>query len=262
MITIADPTPVGDLREWRRLRNLSQLELALRAGTSARHLSFLETGRAQPSREMVLNLAQQLGVPLRVRNDLLLAAGFAPVYRETGLGEPALAAARSAFDRLLVAHEPYPAIVVDFQRNIISSNRGLVVFTEGAAPELLEPPINSLRLALHPRGMAPRVVNFGGFSYHVMEGLASRIATTGDERLRQLQRELTSYPGVVLEQPIAPDPMEAVAVPILLRFRGHELHFYNTFTTFAMPRDITLTEIALEAFYPVNPETAEVLNSL
>src|SRR5438874_3787207 len=158
--TAARRAPIGELlRAWRRRRSLSQLELALEADVSSRHVSFLETGRARPSRDMVLRLAEHLEIQLRERNGLLLAAGYAPLYAERSLDEPEMAAVGQALERFLRAHEPYPAIVIDRHHNLVSANDALGVIIEGVAPELLEPPANALRVALHPDGMAPRVLN-------------------------------------------------------------------------------------------------------
>src|SRR4051794_23466229 len=183
------------LRDWRQRRRLSQLELALEAGVSARHLSFVETGRSRPSEQMVLHLAEQLEVPLRERNRLLLAAGYAPVYQQRGLYEPELAPVKQALDQLLKAHEPFPAVVIDRASNLVAANDAVGLLTQGVAPHLLAPPVNVLKLALHPEGMAPRITNLGEWRAHLLEDLRVQIDETGDEELEALYEELESYPG-------------------------------------------------------------------
>ncbi len=241
--------PVGELlRAWRRRRSLSQLELALDAAVSTRHVSFLETGRARPSREMVLHLAEHLEVPLRERNALLLAAGYAPVYRERSLDTPEMATVRDALDRFLRAHEPYPAVVVDRHHNLLAANDALGVLTDGVAPELLEPPANGMRVALHPRGMAPRTINFEEWSAHLMQRLRRQATITGDPVLELLYDELAQYPGVSLEP--ARDEMSGAEIVLPLRLRdadGDELAFFTTLSTFGTAVDITLAELAIEA---------------
>jgi transcriptional regulator with XRE-family HTH domain len=247
------------LREWRKRRNLSQFDLALRSAVSGRHLSFIETGRARPSREMVLHLAQRLDIPLRDRNRLLLAAGYAPLFSERSLEEDAMAPVRAALDRFLAAHEPYPAVVVDRRWDIVAANRALGLLTEGVAPALLEPPANALRATLHPDGLAPRIVNFGEWSRHLLSRLHRQAETTGDEAARALYDELASYPGVVSEaEPGDEDPAE-ILLPLQLHHGDGELTLFSTVTTFGTPLDITLSELAIEAFYPADEATADVL---
>jgi transcriptional regulator with XRE-family HTH domain len=254
------PAPVGELlRAWRQRRNLSQLELALNAVVSARHLSFLETGRARPSREMVIRLAEELEVPLRERNALLLAAGYAPLYAARSLDAPEMASVRQALDRFLRAHEPYPAIVIDRYHNLIAANDALDLLLEGVDPELLEPPANALRIALDPRGMAPRTLNLAEWSGHLLRRVRREAQVTGDERLTSLHDELARYPGVqtVIEHPVDLDPSDIV-LPLRLRDadgRG-ELAFFSTLSTFGTAADVTLSELAIEAFYPANARTA------
>ncbi|MGI8903292.1 MAG: helix-turn-helix domain-containing protein [Solirubrobacteraceae bacterium] len=181
MAAVPAPAPIGDLlRSWRHRRSLSQLELSLDAAISSRHLSFVETGRARPSREMLLYLAEHLEVPLRERNGLLLAAGYAPVYRERSLQTPEMASVRQALDRFLRAHEPFPAIVIDRRHELLAANDALHVLTDGVAPELLQAPANALRVALHPDGMARAIVNFGEWSAHLMGQLRREASATGD----------------------------------------------------------------------------------
>lgn len=249
--------PVGDqLREWRRRRRLSQLDLALNADISSRHLSFVETGRATPSREMLLHLADQLGVPLRERNAMLLAAGYAPAYAERPLDAPELAAARRAVDLVLKAHEPFPAFAVDRHWSLVAANDAVGLLLEGVAPELLEPPLNVLRIALHPRGLAPRVLNLAEWRAHILERLGQQIAATADPDLQALLAELSTYP--------APDAATyrdfgGVVVPLRLRTQAGDLSFIGTITVFGTPVDVTLSELAIEAFFPADEATAQAL---
>jgi transcriptional regulator with XRE-family HTH domain len=256
----AQRAPIGELlRSWRRRRSLSQLELALEADVSSRHVSFLETGRARPSREMVLRLADHLDIPLRERNRLLLAAGYAPLYVERSLEEPEMAPVHQALDRFLRAHEPYPAIVIDRHHNLVSANDALGGLTEGVAPELLEPPANALRVALHPRGMAPRTLNLPEWSAHLLHRLRREAALTADPELRRLHDELAAYPGVCLDPPREDGAAGGIVVPLRLRNADRELAFFSTVSTFGSPVDITLDELMIEAFYPANAATAAYL---
>lgn len=253
---VAAPPHVGKLvRRWRERRRLSQLQLALDAGVSARHLSFIETGRSRPSREMVLQLAAQLDVPLRERNELLLAAGYAPIYGQRGLEEPEMGPVRETLDLVLSGHEPYPAVVVDRHWGIIATNDAFSLLTEGAAPELLEPPANVLRLALHPDGVAPRIVNLPQLRGVLLQWLSRQTAATGDPALEALWRELSELPGAGPSPPAA----EEVAVPLRIRWRDAELSFISTITTFARASDITVAELSIESFYPTDSVTAEAL---
>jgi transcriptional regulator with XRE-family HTH domain len=244
------------LREWRRRRRMSQLELALAAGVSARHLSFVENGRSRPSVEMVVQLAAALDVPLRDRNELLLAAGYAPLYGQRGLDEPDMAAVRETLELVLRGHEPYPAVVVDRHWGIVAANGALAVLTEGAAPELLEPPANVLRLALHPDGVAPRIVNFAQLRATLLQSLGRQAVATGDPALAALLDELRRLPGG--GEP-APDGSPDVAVPLRIRWRDTELSFISTLTTFARATDITVAELAIESFFPTDAATARAL---
>src|SRR5919201_3605571 len=192
MSAVADAVPLGTLlKDWRQRRRLSQLDLALEAGVSARHLSFVETGRSKPSREMVIHLAEQLEVPLRDRNHLLLAAGYAPRFGERSLDDPEMTPVRQALDLVLGGHEPYPAAVVDRWWEMVAANSGIALLTEGVAPELLEPPVNVMRVALHPDGMAPRIVNLGEWRAHLLERLRHQVAVTGDRALETLYEEVS-----------------------------------------------------------------------
>jgi transcriptional regulator with XRE-family HTH domain len=245
------------LKRWRGKRRLSQLDLALEAGVSTRHLSFVETGRARPSEQMVLHLAEQLDVPLRERNRMLLAAGYAPVYAQRTLDEPELGPVKEALDQLLESHEPFPAIVVDRGWNLVAANRAIAMLTAGAAAHLLEPPVNALRLALHPEGMAARIVNFGEWRAHLLRDLAAQADASGDEALIELYDELKAYPGEDGE----PGPHD-VFVP--LRIHGPdktELRFLSTRTTFATAVDVTVSELAIESFFPADTQTADALRA-
>lgn len=259
MAVASAPTPIGELlRAWRQRRNLSQLELALNADVSARHVSFLETGRARPSREMVIRLAEELEVPLRERNSLLLAAGYAPVYGQRPLEAPEMESVRQAIDRFLRAHEPYPAVVVDRYHNLLAANDALDLLLEGVAPELLEPPANGMRIALHPDGMASRTLNLPEWSAHLLQRVRREAQITGDPELGALYEELTDYPGVHIAPQHAEIHPSDIVLPLRLRDTdgGGELAFFSTLSTFGTAADITLAELAIEAFYPANAHTA------
>ena len=258
----AEPSRVGVLlREWRRHRRISQLELASRIDSSARHLSCVETGRAKASRNMVLRLADDLDVPLRERNDLLLAAGYAPEYREADLDGDEMTAVRSALDQLLNGHEPYPAVVVDREWNLVSSNRAVSVLLDGVLPELLEPPVNVMRLALHPGGLAARSTNFVEMRAHLLERLLRQVNATGDARLRALYDEVRAYgpPEGVDDVPARGRIPVEVVIPTRFRSPRGELSMFSTVATFGAPADITLSELAIESFFPADEHTAAVL---
>jgi transcriptional regulator with XRE-family HTH domain len=259
MSATTSPSPIGEmLRAWRRRRNLSQLELAGEAEVSARHLSFLETGRARPSREMVMRLSEELEVPLRERNELLLAAGYAPAYPERSLDASEMTAVREAIDRFLRAHEPYPAVVVDRHHHLVTANDALDLLLEGVHPDLLQPPANGMRVALHPEGMAPRTLNLAEWSAHLLHRVRREAQLTGDPELRALHDELAGYPGVVSAPPHAGIQATDIVLPLRLRDtdgRG-ELAFVSTLSTFLTASDVTLSELAIEAFYPANAHTA------
>ena len=259
MAVTSAPSPIGELlRSWRQRRNLSQLELALDAEVSARHVSFLETGRAQPSREMVIRLADQLEIPLRERNALLLAAGYAPIYAERDLEAPEMKPVRDAIDRFLRAHEPYPAVVVDRHHNLLAANDALDLLLEGVDPELLEPPANGMRVALHPKGMAPRTLNLPEWSAHLLQRVRREAQITGDPELSSLYEELAGYPGVHTTAPHSEVQPGDIVLPLkLLDLDGQsQLAFFSTLSTFGTAADITLAELAIEAFYPANAHTA------
>ncbi|MEV4494010.1 helix-turn-helix transcriptional regulator [Micromonospora coxensis] len=256
----ASAPPVGEaLRRWRELRRLSQLELSIRAEISTRHLSFVETGRSRPSREMVLRLAGPLDLPLRERNRLLLAAGYAPAYPENALGAPQMAAVRAAVRQVLAGHEPYPAVVVDRSWNLVDANSSLTLLTDLAAPELLAAPANVLRVSLHPDGLAPHIANLGEWRGHLLGRLARQVELTGDAELAALEAELRGYPCDSPEPEIElPGPGEIV-VPMRLRHESGELVFLSTIATFGTPLDVTLAELSIESFYPADEHTTSVL---
>jgi transcriptional regulator with XRE-family HTH domain len=256
------PSAGALLREWRQRRNLSQLELALRSAVSARHLSFIETGRARPSREMVLHLAERLDVPLRDRNTLLLAAGFAPVFGERSLAESEMAPVRAALQRFLSAHEPYPALVVDRHWNVVAANRGVAYVNSGVAPELRAPPANALRIALHPDGLASRISNLVSWSGYLLARLRREVEATRDPELESLYEELIAYPGVTTEyDPAGPPHPADIVLRQELRLDDTQLELFCTLTTFGTPRDLTLAELTIVAFYPANPQTATALTA-
>ena len=256
--------PVGDLlREWRQRRRMSQLDLACEAEISTKHLSFLETGRSTPSREMVLHLAEQLDVPLRARNALLNAAGYAPVFSERRLDDPAMAAARQAIDLVLAGHEPHPALAVDRHWCMAAANRAVAPLMTGVDPELLRPPVNVLRVGLHPGGLAPRTVNLAEWRAHLLAGLRQQIEVSGDPVLVDLLAELRSYDGPAGPSPRVSGPERAaVAVPFRLATDYGVLSFLSTITVFGTPIDVTLSELALECFYPADQATAEAMRQL
>jgi transcriptional regulator with XRE-family HTH domain len=245
----------SQIRTWRTRRRLSQLDLALDAEISARHLSFIETGRARPSRGMLLRLAERLRIPPRERNVLLVAGGFAPALPARTLDDPALAAARQAVDRVLAAYEPWPALAVDLHWNLVAANAGIAPFLEDVAPHLLEPPLNVLRLSLHPEGLAPRIEDLPQWRSYVFRRLEEQIDVSADPVLLALLEELRAYPGGTR------DPGEPNGVAILFKVRHgpHLLSFISMTTVFGTPIDITLSELAVEAFLPADSATADYL---
>jgi transcriptional regulator with XRE-family HTH domain len=248
---------VGDLlREWRQRRRLSQLELACDAEISTRHLSFVETGRATPSREMVMNLAEHLDIPLRERNTLLLAAGFAPVFRERPLADPALQAPRHAIDLVLASHEPFPALAIDRCWNLIAANRALEPLLTGVDRALLAPPVNVIRLSLHPAGLASRIVNLAEWRGHLLQRLRRQINSSRDPDLEKLIAEVSGYPssGSSSDQEIRES--YDVLIPLRLRTEQSVFSFFSTSMVFGTPLDITLAEIAIESFFPADSHTS------
>ncbi|RMI36584.1 XRE family transcriptional regulator [Actinomadura harenae] len=245
---------VGELlRQWRLRRRLSQLDLAIAADVSARHVSLVETGRSKPSAAMVLRLADQLDVPLRDRNRLLLAAGFAPRYTERALGDDALSAARGAVERVLRAHEPYPALAFDRRWNIIMTNRAVEPFFEDVDPDLLRPPVNLVRLGLDPRGLAPLVVNIADVRTMFRSRIRRQLAVAPDAELAALSAELLEADS---DDDVSLSADADVVIPMLLRIGGRELRLFSTITTFGTPMDITLDEVAIESYYPADAESA------
>jgi transcriptional regulator with XRE-family HTH domain len=251
------------LREWRQRRRMSQLDLAGEAEISTRHLSFVETGRSAPSREMVLRLAERLDVPLRERNALLVAAGYAPMYRERPLDDPALATAREAVQLILRSHEPYPALAVDRHWNLLAHNATVLPLLAGVAPALLQPPVNVLRLSLHPQGLAPRILNLGQWRHHLFERLRQQIQATGDAQLQALLEELRGYPaGEDADATRLEGEVLGIAMPFRLRTEAGVLSLISTTTIFGTPVDVTLQELALETFFPADAFTSEALRKL
>ncbi|MEV7982947.1 helix-turn-helix transcriptional regulator [Streptomyces sp. NPDC086519] len=274
--TAPDGKGVGPLlRAWRERRRVSQLELALRADSSARHISFVETGRSRPSEEMVLRLAEHLDVPVRERNALLLAAGYAPHYPETPLDDPALEALRDGMERLIQGYEPYPALVVDATYTVVAANRGIAMLLEGVPESLLAPAPNAMRLTLHPEGLAPRIRNLREWRGHLLEQMERQIALHRSEALRELYEEVAGYPapaGVGVGEPAEPaepaesaestEPVAYFALPLRIEHAGRVLSFASSISTFNTPMDVTVAELAIETFLPADPATAKYLNSL
>ena len=256
----SQPVHIGHhLREWRQRRHLSQLDLAGDAEISARHLSFVETGRAAPSRDMVLKLAERLNVPLRERNVLLVAAGFAPAFPQRALDDPALKSARAAIDLVLKAHEPNPALAYDRHWNLVSANRMVMPLLEGVPARLLGQPFNILRLAFHPEALAARTVNVAEWCGHLLERLHRQCEITADPELIKLYHELKAYPIPARSGPLPPDN---VAIPFKLRFGNDVLSFMSATMIFGTPVDVTLSEMALETFFPADDLTAERLRAM
>src|ERR1700744_4575203 len=254
------PVHVGDhLREWRQRRHLSQLDLAGDAEISARHLSFVETGRSAPSRDMVLKLAERLNVPLRERNIMLVAAGFAPAVPQRPLDDPALKSARAAIDLVLKAHEPNPALAYDRHWNLVSANRMVMPLLDGVSERLLGQPFNVLRLAFHPEGLAPRTVNLAEWAGHLLERLHRQCEATADPELLKLYQDLKAFPIPARSGPLSADN---VAIPFKMRLDGDILSFFSTTMIFGTPVDITLSELALETFFPADDLTAERMRNM
>ncbi|GAA3308516.1 helix-turn-helix transcriptional regulator [Nonomuraea dietziae] len=264
---VEQPSRVGVLlREWRQRRRLSQLDLANLADTSARHLSYVETGRAQPSRAMVLRLSEALDIPLRERNTLLLAADYAPAYRESGLDEEYMSSIRAAIDTMLTAHEPYPAVLVDRLWNVLAGNRAMAVLMDGIPPHLLEPRPNVFRLALHPDGLASRLANLGEVRTLFLQRLLRQVNATGDEALRSLYDEVRRYPAPMGGETEGPGEGEhgpsPIQVPLRIRTPYGELSMFSTMATFGAPADVTLSELAIELFYPLDEFSTKALHAL
>ncbi|MGW8985237.1 helix-turn-helix domain-containing protein [Streptomyces parvus] len=273
MTTVLPDTGVGPLlRDWREQRRISQLELALRADSSARHISFIETGRSRPSEDMVLRLAEHLDVPVRERNALLVIAGYAPRYPQTSLDDPAMASLRESLERLLTAYEPYPALVVDGTYGVVAANRGVSLLLEGVPEKLLAPPLNAMRLTLHPEGLAPRIVNLPEWRADLLAQMDRQIALVRSPALRELYDEVAAYPAPAR----ADGPARtaggtggagrvgagaAFALPMLLEHGGRVLSFVSSIATFNTPMDVTVAELAIETFLPADRETAAYLHA-
>jgi transcriptional regulator with XRE-family HTH domain len=263
-IAVSPANPVGEqLRQWRQRRRMSQLDFSLEAGISTRHLSFLETGRSQPSREMVLRLTELLEIPLRERNILLVAAGFAPVFAERSLQDPSLSSARAAIDLVLKGHEPYPALAIDRHWTLVASNRSVAAMLTGIDPALLQPPVNVLKLSLHPNGFAPRIVNLAQWRTHLFSRLRQQIDVSADATLIALLQELSSYPAPVTPSSAAASrDYSQFVVPFQLATPAGVLSFISTTTVFGTPVDVTLSELAVESFFPADEATAAALRSM
>jgi transcriptional regulator with XRE-family HTH domain len=255
--------PIGDhLREWRQRRRLSQLDLALDADISTKHLSFVETGRAQPSRDMVLHLAERLDVPLRERNVLLLSAGYAPIYAQRALDDPALRHVRRAVDLVLKGHEPYPALAVDRHWNLVAHNAAVPALIAPADASLLQPPVNVLRLSLHPKGLAPHIANLPEWRAHLLMRLRQQIDATADGELIKLLDELSGYRapgGGKAPRASVNEEYAGVVMPVQFVTDTGTLSFFSTTTIFGTPVDVTLSELAIESFFPADATTAEML---
>lgn len=263
--TSTQSRPVGLLlREWRQRRRLSQLALASDAEISQRHLSFVESGRAAPSRDMVLRLAEFLSIPLRDRNALLVAGGFAPAYAERALDAPDLTAARAVVERILKGHEPHPALAIDRHWTLVAHNAAVLPLMSGVDPELLAPPLNVLRLSLHPRGLAPRVRNFREWRAHVIARLIRQIDNSADTILINLLEELKAFPVPDGARPwsAVSQAGPAIAVPLELEMDGTVMSFLSTTTVFGTALDIGLSELAIESFFPADPQTAAAMRAL
>jgi transcriptional regulator with XRE-family HTH domain len=261
---------VGErLRGWRERRRVSQLDLSLQAGISARHLSFVETGRSKPSSGLILRLSEELDVPLRERNALLLAGGFAPAYPERGLDAPPLSAVTEAMRQVITAHMPNPALAVDGHWELIDANDALFKLVEGSAPELMEPPVNVLRVSLHPDGMAPNILNLPQWRRHVLFRLRRQADRSGDPFLNELYEELLGYPGgepgrgggAPMDEPEIESAADVV-LPMRVRLAGQDLSFLSTTTVFGSPLDVTVAELAIESFYPADAVTADAVRAL
>ncbi len=257
--------PAGALlRMWRQRRRMSQLDLATEAQVSARHLSFVETGRATPSRELLLHLAEQLAIPLRERNILLVAAGYAPIFPERPLDDPALAAAQRAIKLVLDGHEPYPALAIDRHWRLVAANRAVAPLLAGVAPALREPPMNVIRLSLHPSGLAPRIINYPEWRAHLLERLRQQVELSADPVLIALLQETAAYPTPTGTRTHAPARLAetAIVIPLQLATEFGQLAFLSTTTVFGTPVDITLAELALESLFPANDATAVAMRRL
>lgn len=259
----SDSTIAQELRRWRTHRRVSQLDLAVRAGTTQRHVSFIESGRSTPGRAMIVRLAESLEVPIRERNELLLAAGFAPAYPQTDLDDPVLAPVRAALDRVLHGHLPYPAVIVDRHGDLVSANAGFDMITRGVDPDLLAPPASVPKVLLHPAGLAPRIVNLDEWAWHVIDSIQAESVRNPDDRLRDLAAELVDLAPPRPRQ--LPADHLGFAVPLRLRANGpdrRELRLITTLTHFGTATDVTIAELRLEAFLPADEATSAALAEL
>jgi transcriptional regulator with XRE-family HTH domain len=267
MTTAPTDTGVGPLlRGWREQRRVSQLELSLRADSSARHISFIETGRSRPSEEMILRLAEHLDVPMRERNSLLLAAGYAPRFAQTALDDPSMTALREGIERLLTGYEPYPALVVDGTYTVVAANRGIAMLLDGVPEHLLAPPLNAMRLTLHPEGLAPKILNLREWRGHLLHQMERQIALARSGPLRELYEEVAGYPAPHTGSRDAndredPHPYPYFALPMRIEHEGHVLSFISSISTFNTPMDVTVAELAIETFLPADPTTVKYLRS-
>ena len=258
--TMGSTVPVGDLlRDWRHRRRRSQMDLANEVGVSPRHLSFVETGRSRPSPEMVLAVARHLEVPLREQNTLLLAAGYAPRYRETPIDDESMDRVRASLQRMLDAHDPYPGVVIDRQWDVVLANRSAWRLTAGVSPALLSPPLNVFRICLHRDGLASRTRNFPEWAGYLLHQIERTVRLTGDERLAAIQREVLAYPNVESLPDRSPVDDPPLLVPVVLDLGGTDVSLFTTLTTFGTPRDMTLDELAVELFFPADDAAEEVL---
>jgi len=255
---------IGDqVRAWRERRHLSQMELSLRAEVSSRHLSFVETGRARPGRELILRLAEELHIPLRDRNALLVSAGFAPVFEHRPFSDPSFDSVRAILELALEKHKPFPAYVIDRHWTVVASNAAIPEMYEGVAPELLRQPINVIRLMLDPRGMASRIVNFAAWRVHLLAQLRRQLSLTADPVLERLLREALAYPGGSTEDGDgAHSAFGGPAMPLEIATRFGRLRFMGATTVFGTPADVTLEEIALEVLYPADAVTEKTVRAL
>ncbi|MFH8489286.1 helix-turn-helix domain-containing protein [Streptomyces longisporoflavus] len=269
-VAIRESTGVGPLlRGWRERRKVSQLELALRADSSARHISFIETGRSRPSEEIVLRLAEHLDVPVRDRNSLLLAAGYAPRFRETPLDDPSMGALREGLEQILRGYEPYPALVVDAAYDVIAANRGIAMILDGVSEHLLQPPLNAMRLTLHPEGLAPKIRNLREWRGHLLHQMERQIALQRSDALRAVYEEVAAYPvadpGVSVVDGVeadgSPSGVPYFALPLRIEHEGHLLSFVSSISTFNTPMDVTVAELAIETLLPADPATVKFLQS-
>jgi transcriptional regulator with XRE-family HTH domain len=265
MATVDSQSRVGSLlREWRERRQRTQLDLALDSGVSARHLSFIETGRSSPSAEMVL-LAERLDVPFRERNQLLLAAGYAPAFPERSLADPELAAVREALDVILTGQEPFPAVVVDRRWNLVAANAAMAALAADADPQLLQPPVNVMRLGLHPDGFMRQILNPGDVRAHFVRRLERQVAVTGDADLSALLAEVAAYPSHEPEHGSASIPAAGEILTPLIQMRAPhvgELSFFATVATFGTAVEVTTSELSIELTFPADAATAEALRNL